>query len=443
MLWTRLSAVLIVLIGAGIAWLLYPSFVGTGSPFALGLDLAGGSTLTYKADTSGVSGAEKDEALSSLRDVIERRTNLFGVSEPLVQIEKASAFSGTSEDRLIVELPGVTDIDEALRVIGETPLLEFKIKAPAPAEVNQNGSITVDTPAQYLDMGLTGRLVEKASLSFGNGQNGTRANEPVVLLSFNSEGSALFEKITRENVGKQLAIFLDGEPISEPTIQEAIPGGTASITGGFTPDEAKILVRDLNFGALPVPIELIGTGTVGATLGADVLSQGVFAGMVGIGLVILFMVLWYRIPGLVSGVGLLFYVLLMLLLIKVIPVVLTASGIAAFILSIGMAVDANVLIFERMREERARGHSLREAVTIGFSRAWPAIRDANVTSILAASVLFWLGTSIVQGFALVFGIGVIVSMLSAVLISRLFTLALTPREGGGISKFLFGNGMNL
>jgi protein-export membrane protein SecD len=444
MLWTRVSALLILIVGAGIAWVAFPTPDDTGKyPFALGLDLAGGSTLTYRAETGNLSGADKDDALSSLRDVIERRTNLFGVSEPLVQIEKASALSGTSEDRLIVELPGITDIDEALRVIGETPLLEFKLRdAAAPvAAVSESGEATVDAAPSYIDTGLTGRFVSKATLSFGTGQDGTLTNEPIVLLTFNDEGAKMFEDITRTHVGERLAIFLDGSVISEPVIQEAIAGGTASISGGFTPDEAKLLVRDLNFGALPVPIELIGTGTVGATLGNDALSQGVFAGLVGIGLVILFMILWYRLPGFISGIALLFYVALMLFLIKMIPVVLTASGIAAFILSVGMAVDANVLIFERMREERKRGHSLRESIQIGFSRAWPAIRDANVTSIMAAGVLFWLGTSIVQGFALVFGLGVIISMLSAVVVSRSLTLALSPKEGGSLSKFLFGTGL--
>lgn len=420
-------------------WFAFPTPNSEGKyPFALGLDLAGGSTLTYRAETGSLVGREKDSALNSLRDVIERRTNLFGVSEPLVQIEKASVLGGVTEDRLVVELPGITNIDEALKIIGETPLLEFKLKGVPVFVPNAQGELIVDEKETYTATGLTGSFVEKAELSFGQGGSVSMGGQAVVLLHFNAEGAKLFETITRDNVGKQLAIFLDGVAISEPTIQEVIPGGTASITGQFTPDEAKTLVRDLNFGALPIPIELVGTGTVGATLGSEALSQGILAGSIGVLLIVIFMTLWYRMPGLVSGVALLFYVATMLAFIKVIPVVLTASGIAGLILSIGMAVDANVLIFERMREEQKRNHALKDSMKLGFDRAWPAIRDAHVSSILAAIVLFWLGTSIVQGFALVFGLGVLLSLFSAIVVTRSLLLAIAPKGTGKMSSFLFG-----
>ena len=400
--------------------------------FKLGLDLAGGTELVYKADMSQTASSERSDALSALQGVIERRVNLFGVAEPLVQTEEASALSGTTEDRLIVDLPGVTDIKAAVAALGQTPTLDFRLVAPTTGTT---------TAATFIPTGLTGRYLASASLQFGSGATAGLA-APQVLINFDSEGAKLFEKITSENVGKQLAIFLDGQPISAPVIQEAIPGGQATISGNFTAPEARDLVRNLNFGALPVPIELQSSSAVGPTLGAAAISAGVVAGIVGVIIVALFMIAWYRLPGLIAAVALAEYVAFMLAVIKVVPVTLTASGIAGLIISVGMAVDANVLIFERTKEELRAGKNPREAVHIGFSRAWPAIRDGHLTMLISGVILFWLGTSIVQGFALVFVLGVLASFISAVSLSRVFLLAIVPEEGQGAWRFLLGSGFH-
>lgn len=399
--------------------------------FKLGLDLAGGTELVYKADMSQTPVGERSDALSALQGVIERRVNLFGVAEPLVQTEQASALSGTTEDRLIVDLPGVTDIKAAVAALGETPTLEFRLATTT--------KVGTTTQAVFLPTGLDGRYLSSATLGFGSGAT-AGLSAPQVILNFNSEGAKLFEKITTDNVGQTLAIFLDGQPISTPTIQEPIPGGQATISGRFTATEARDLVRNLNFGALPVPIVLESSSAVGPTLGAAAMVAGVVAGMIGFAIVALFMIGWYRLPGLVAALALAEYLAFMLAVIKVIPVTLTASGIAGLIISVGMAVDANVLIFERTKEELREGKEPREAVHIGFNRAWPAIRDGHLTMIISGVILFWLGTSIVQGFALVFVLGVLASFISAVSLSRVFLLAIVPEEKSGFWSFLMGSG---
>ena len=399
--------------------------------FKLGLDLAGGTELVYKADMSQTPPSERGGALSALQGVIERRVNLFGVAEPLVQTEQANALTGTTEDRLIVDLPGVTNIKAAVAALGQTPTLEFKLATTT--------TIGTTTQVTYIPTGLTGRYLASAALQFGSGATAGLA-APQVLLNFNSAGAALFEKITSQNVGKTLAIFLDGQPISEPVIQEAIPGGQATITGNFTATEARDLVRNLNFGALPVPITLESSSSVGPTLGAAAINAGVGAGIIGFAIVALFMIAWYRLPGLIAAVALAEYLAFMLAVIKVIPVTLTASGIAGLIISVGMAVDANVLIFERTKEELREGKGPREAVHIGFARAWTAIRDGHLTMLISGVILFWLGTSIVQGFALVFVLGVLASFISAVSLSRVFLLAIVPEQKSGIWRFLLASG---
>ena len=448
----RIIATLVTLmVGAGLAFFVWQNTYDDGNfPFKLGLDLAGGSHLVYEADVSQIAEEEIDDLMNVLRDVIERRVNIFGVSEPIVQIESGSFVNEDRTERLVVELPGVTDVSEAVAEIGRTPLLEFKlveqtVDVEAIEDSLEGGGatpVTAGVSNEYIDTGLTGRYLESAELQFvGQTGQGGLANEPIVAISFNAEGAELFEEITSNNIGEQLAIFLDGEMVSAPVINEAISGGQAVISGGFTPEEGRSLAQNLNFGALPVPIELASTQTVGSTLGAEVLDKGVVAGAIGLGLVILFMVLWYRLPGLIAGVALLIYVVAMLSLFQIIPVTLTAAGLAGFVLSLGMAVDANVLVFERMKEEFRAGKSSREAARIGFSRAWSAIRDGNITSLLSAVILFWFGTSMVKGFALVFGIGVLVSMLSALLVTRTLLVALpdlTKRERGLASLFNSG-----
>lgn len=407
-------------------------------PFTLGLDLNGGTELVYKADISQIKGGDIGDSMDTLRDVIERRVNIFGVSEPIIQVEKSSIVGGVAEQRLIVELPGVTDIDKAVALIGQTPLLEFKLlKGEANKILYQNATTSAQIAALFTPTELTGRLLDKARLEF-NQTSGT----PTVGLIFNSEGSALFAKITKENVGEILAIFLDGQPISTPVIREEISSGEAIISGSFTPEEAKTLVRNLNYGALPVPIDLVGTQSIGASLGADALHSGVRAGILGFIFVVLFLILWYRLPGLIASITLVMYVIISLALFKLIPVTLTAAGLAGFVLSIGMAVDANVLIFERTKEELKRGKNISESVREGFHRAWLSIRDSNISSIITALVLFWIGTSAVKGFALTFGLGVIVSMFTAITATRTLLFAIIPKGSGGFARFLFSNGLH-
>ncbi len=387
-------------------------FVFDGTPFKLGLDLSGGTHLVYRADISGIAPSEVDNAMTSLRDTIERRVNLFGVAEPIVQVEQGGTIEGEKEQRLIVELPGVTDVNEAVRRIGETPILEFKL-------LNQDGG-------EFVATGLSGRQLERAEVRFDNNSIGSA---PIVGLKFNSEGDALFAKITRDNMGKVLGIFLDGSLLQAPYIKEEISGGEAVITGDFTIDEAKQIVRDLNYGALPMPIELIGTETIGATLGGDALSSGVRAAIAGLILVALFMLFWYRVPGLISVVALSVYVIAMLLLFKVVPVTLTAAGIAGFIISIGMAIDANIIIFERLKELKNLGRGSEEGIVKeAFSHAWTAIRDGQVTTLFGAIVLFWFGTSSVEGFALVLGLGTIVSVWSSMVVSKIFMYSIYPNK---------------
>lgn len=431
----RVSAAIALVAGFLLTYFIFATEANQTSPyrFKLGLDLAGGTELVYKADMSETPTGERADALSALQGVIERRVNLFGVAEPLVQTERASALSGTTEDRLLVALPGVTDIKAAVAALGETPTLEFRLATTSTASGQATSTVT------FVPTGLNGRYLSSATLGFGSGAT-TGLSSPQVILNFDAEGAKLFEKITRENVGQTLAIFLDGQPISTPVIQEAIPGGQATITGRFTPVQARDLVRNLNFGALPVPITLQSSSAVGPTLGAAAMTAGVAAGTIGFAIVALFMIGWYRLPGLIAALALVEYVAFMLAVIKVIPVTLTASGIAALIISVGMAVDANVLIFERTKEELREGKGPREAVHIGFSRAWPAIRDGHLTMIISGVILFWLGTSIVQGFALVFVLGVLASFISAVSLSRVFLLAIVPEESEGSWHFLMGSG---
>lgn len=446
-------ALVTLAISAAVAFFVYQNTFDPASkyPFKLGLDLSGGSHLVYEADVSGVDPADVPELMDVLRLVIERRVNIFGVSEPVVQVESSSVVSGERKERLVVELPGVTDVSQAVEEIGRTPLLEFKlVDEEALTEQMVVESLSVDgaviKPSSdnepYIDTGLTGRYLQSAQLQFAGQGNGGLSNEAVVAITWNEEGARLFEEITGDNIGKPLAIFLDGEVISSPNINERISGGQAIISGGFTPDEARDLAQNLSFGALPLPISLAGTQTIGATLGSEILEKGVMAGAVGFALVMAFMVLWYRLPGVVAVMALLTYVVGMLALFQLIPVVLTAAGLAGFILTIGMAVDANVLVFERMKEELRDGKSAREAAQIGFKRAWSAIRDGNVTSLLSAGILFWFGTSMVKGFALVFGLGVLVSMLSALLVTRTLLLALPNRHrDDGLVGKLYDSGL--
>ncbi len=445
----RYSAVLIVIAGLVLGFFVWHT-TGAGGrfDFKLGLDLSGGSELTYAADVSKVPSAEVADDLATLQTVIERRVNPNGVGESSVQVEQGGVLGG-GQYRLIIDLPGV-GVDEAIKRIGSTPTLEFKlVKAGYEDKLTINatstdgtGAVTaIPNPDAFTDTGLTGKYLTSAALVFQSGSQ-VGLTQPTVQVNFNSEGGKIFSDLTSNNVGRYIAIFLDGNIISAPVVQEKITDGTAIISGNFTAAAAKELVSNLNLGALPVPITPVSTESIGATLGQSAAQAGVYAGIIGLIALSIFMILWYRLPGVVSVVSLTIYIVMMLVLFKLIPVVLTAAGIAGFILSVGLAVDANILIAERMKEELNEGKSAQLAIRDGFKRAWSAIRDSNIAHIIAAVILFWMGTSIIRGFALVFGLGVVVSLLSAITISRTFLLALGINAESRVGRFLMRSGLN-
>jgi protein-export membrane protein SecD len=439
----RLWAIIMVFIGVGLGLLVYKTQdPNSNFNFKFGLDLDGGTHLTYRADTSAVSSGEVAGAMDSLRKTVERRINIFGVSEPIVQVETGGIFSEDKNDnRLIVELPGITEVDQAVAMIGKTPILEFRLAGEPSAQAELAVASTSEEIAKafakaYIPTGLTGAQLEKAALVFGQG-----SPSPIISISFNDEGKKILSEVTKNNIGKVMAIFLDGQMLSAPVIQDEIPNGQAQITGQFTAEEAKQLVQDLNYGALPLPVSLIETQSIGATLGSDTLNAGTTALAYALLIVFVFLIIWYRLPGIIAAIALIFYVILMLLTFKFIPVVLTASGIAGFILSIGMAVDANVLIFERIKEEIKKGLTTYDAVKEGVDRAWPSIRDGNLTSLISAVILFWLsGAAVVKGFSLVFGLGILISMLSAVLISKVLLMAVSSKNKNPLLEKFFGTG---
>ena len=362
--------------------------------------------MVYEADLNQVGDLNAADAMQGVRDVVERRINFFGVSEPVVQV--------SGSNRLIVELAGISDVNQAIQLIGETPFLEFKEETAGTRDIldaQSRGERLNEEP--FLPTGLNGRHLKKAQLIFD-----PQTNIPQVSLQLTDEGAELFAEITRKNIGKFVAIYLDGEAISIPVVQSEIPDGQAVISGKFTPQEAKLLVTRLNSGALPVPISLISQQTIGASLGQESLVKSLTAGVYGLIAVALFMILFYRLPGVVSVVALVVYVLIVLSSYKLIPVTLTLAGIAGFILSLGMAVDANVLIFARMREELKAGKTLTQSMEEGFKRAWLSVRDSHVTTLIGALVLYIFTTSMVKGFALTLGIGVLVSLFTATVVTR-------------------------
>ena len=367
----------------------------------LGLDLRGGVHLVYEADTATLPESDRAPAVEATRSNIERRINSLGVSEPIIQTAKVG-----SDYRLIVELAGVTDINQAISLIGQTALLEFK-------ESN------VATPASALDFittGLTGRDLQLAQVQFDSGKT---AGQPVVAIEFNPEGAKKFAQITSRNLGRPLAIFLDGQLVMRPpTVQSAITDGRAVISGNFTPDEAKKLVIQLNAGALPVPIKIIEQRNIGATLGSQSIAKSLLAASVGIVTVWLFMLINYGWKGLLADLVLVVYILISLSIIRLIPITLTLAGIAGLILSIGMATDANILIFERMKEELLCGRPIKAAVELAFHRAWTSIRDSNASSLITAALLFWFGSGSVRGFALTLAVGILVSLFTSIIITR-------------------------
>lgn len=365
-------------------------------PWSLGLDLAGGSYLVYDIDTSKIEGSDQGSVIKGLRDVIERRVNLFGVSEPRVYTEEAG-----EKNRLVVELAGIKDVNQAIKEIGETPFLDFR-------EAVEEGTSSI----RFVATELNGRYVKGAQISFD------QLGKPEVSLEFNGEGADLFEEITARNVGKPLAIFLDNELLSDPIVQEKISGGKAQITGKFTIEEVRTMVERFNAGALPAPITLVNQQTISPDFGQDSMEKAIFAGALGTLAVIIFMLLFYRSFGIYASIALVFYVVFSLAIFKMVPVTMTLAGIAGFILTIGMAVDANILVFERTKEELARGLSKTAAIEEGFRRAWTSIRDSNVSTMITAAVLYYFTSSFVRGFALTLFLGVVISMFSAITVTR-------------------------
>lgn len=403
---SRLTGILTLLIIVSVAagFFSYEPLWNTISsfrPWTLGLDLSGGTVLTYSIDLSNVGAGDRASVVEGLRDVIERRVNLFGVQEPRVYLARAGG-----EDRLVVELAGVKDVDAAVAEIGATPFLEFReVK-----EIVENGTST----AAFVATALNGRYVKAARVEFAQ----TGARTPQIALEFTSEGADLFEKLTEANVGKPLGIFLDGELLEAPTVQGKISGGTAVITGSYTLEEARSFVERFNAGALPAPITLIHEETVSPDFGADSLEKAILAGALGTLVVMLFMMVYYRGFGVFAAVALLMYTALTLALFKLVPITMTLAGIAGFILSIGMAVDANILVFERTKEEMKKGMAKTAAIEEGFKRAWTSIRDSNISTMITAAVLYTFTSSFVQGFALALFAGVLMSMFSAITITR-------------------------
>ena len=493
----------------------------------LGLDLQGGTHLVYDADTSQIPDKDKGSALEGVRDVIERRVNAFGVSEPLVQTNQSG-----DKWRIIIELPGIKDVNQAIRMIGETPLLEFKEEktvdltdeqkknaeeankvAQAKAEDVLKKALVADADfsalaneysedpgnldsatgtkkggdlgffsrdqmvaefadvvfdkisvgevspelvqtqfgyhiikksggegdkvsashilfltqattgsTDFVDTGLSGKQLKSAVVEFDS-----TTNQPQVGLEFDNEGKKLFAEITERNVGKIVGIYLDGQPISMPTVNEAIKEGRAVISGNFDITEAKLLAQRLSAGALPVPINLVSQQNVGASLGKIAIQKSIFAGLIGLIGVMLFMIFYYRLPGIMAVGALLVYSLLILAIFKIFSITLTLAGVAGFILSIGMAVDANVLIFERTKEELRSGKNLSLSIEEGFKRAWLSIRDSNVSSLITCIILAWFGTSIIKGFAITLGVGILISMFSAITVTRTFLRLIANR----------------
>lgn len=420
--------------------------------YKLGLDLKGGVHLEYKADLNSIPEDQKKEVMNGLRDLIERRINIFGVAEPIIQVY--------GSDRLAVELPGMESIDQAIEWIGETPLLEFyeekneeelkkindkkeeinnlleankdKTQEEIDALIQQVPDWTLILESEYKPTELTGRYLQKANLEFNQ-----TTGAPLVELRFSDEGAKAFEEVTGRNVNKTIAIFLDGRSIIDtnndneidasdlyaPRVDEKISGGTAVISGITNVGEAKTLVARLNQGALPVPLgNPIVQEKVGPTLGAMTMGNAIKSGIWSLILIAIFLIVVYRFPGLLASLALLLYVAILFVLIKLIPVTLTLAGIGGLILSLGIAVDANILIFSRMKEELKQGKDLISAIEQGMLRAWPSIRDGHFTTVVVALILFFLGTSFIKGFAFTLTLGIFLSLFSAVVVTHIFLL---------------------
>jgi preprotein translocase subunit SecD len=423
---------ILILVGLAL-WTIFPinsSRLGRDG-FQLGLDLEGGTHLVYQADLSKKDPSQTDaEVMASVKAKIERRANAYGVTEPLIQIQ--------GDDRIVVELPGITDVDRAIEIIGEVAVLEIREQL-----LDTSGDPILDNEGNVQWVVATGTGSDGITIEELTGQylkpnafaNLDETNQPIVVFEWNDEGATLFEEITTRNLYQPIAIFLDGENIQTATVNDVI--SSSGVISGMTLQEAQDLVIQLNSGSLDVPLTIVQRTDVDATLGSDSLTKSLIAGSIGIGIVILFMIYYYHLPGLIAAVALLIYTAIVLAVYKLIPVTLTLPGIAGFVISVGMAVDANILIFERLKEELRAGRMLHRAVDEGFRRAWPSIRDSNISTFITCAILYWFGSTfgafMVKGFALTLFIGVAISMFSAVTVTRTFLSLLI---GNGLIKGL-------
>jgi preprotein translocase subunit SecD len=381
-----------------------------------GLDLSGGTQLVLDANMKDIKSADRASALESAKQVIERRVNFFGVTEPVVQ-------TATSQNsyRIIVELPGISDVNQAIALIGQTAQLDFREYTDPNASISATTTYA-DLLAMTKSVGVTGKDLTRAQVTFD-----TTTGAPQVDITFNSAGAKKFADVTRRLVGKPLAIFLDDMPITSPTVKQEITDGRAVINGQFTQEQAKALALQLNAGALPVPVKVIQKETVGATLGASSVTKSITAGVVGLTIVALFMIAQYGWLGLFADMALIVYGLLTFAIFRWIPITLTLPGIAGFILSMGMAVDSNILIFERFKEEKRAGRPWKVAMELGFGKAWDSIRDANFTTLITCAILYNPGnwqflpsSGMVRGFAVTLFIGVLASLFTGIVVTRTF-----------------------
>jgi preprotein translocase subunit SecD len=392
-------------------------------PLKQGLDLQGGMQVVLQADMTDIEEADREDALVSAQEIIRRRVDLYGVSEPVIQTSKAG-----SEYRLIIELPGVSDPKEALNLVGTTAQLDFRLEKIIESDDEASDSAQLFAAPIFTPTELTGSELKKANPQFD-----PNTGEPVIALQFDEKGTELFAALTNDNVGKRIGIFIDGIPVVAPVVSTAILDGRAVMTGGFDIEEAKQLSIQLNAGALPVPIQILEQRTIGANLGEESVKQSVFAGLVGLGLVIIFMILNYGFHGSVAALALVIYSILTIAVYKILGVTLTLPGIAGLLLSIGMAVDANILIFERFKEEFRVGHSYANSLELGFGRAWESIKDANLATIITALVLinplnleFLNRSGLVRGFGVTLLVGVLLSLFTGVMVSRTLLRVFTP-----------------
>ncbi|HLB11845.1 MAG TPA: protein translocase subunit SecD [Dehalococcoidia bacterium] len=419
----------IIILAALALWVVWPrpegfSLAVGGSSFErkglrLGLDLQGGTSLVMEGDLSKVELKERDRAMDGVARIIDRRINAYGVAEASIQRQGAN--------RILVQLPGVRDVQEAVRLIGKTAQLDFREQVPT-ADGNTEWVVAQALGSDNQQRELTGKyFLPRSQVTFDD-----RTGQPQVAFEFDSEGGRLFEQITTRLVGKPLGIFLDNELISAPTVRDVIK--ERGVINNIPLEEARLLAIQLNAGALPIPVGVVKQQDVDATLGADSLEKSLLAGEIGLAIVALFMLIYYRVPGLLADIALLVYSSVTLAVFQLIPVTLSLAGIAGFILSIGMAVDANILIFERTKEEVRSGRTLGASIEAGFSRAWTSIRDSNISTLITCAILFWFGSnfgaSIVTGFAVTLALGVLISMFTAIIVTRTFLRTLVSTEFG-------------